>query len=462
MRCRPRGIDAGLLAVVAVFVMAACDGPGNTGKILPDPLLVRSVPWLNGILPALDSNGQAVVPDTAVYPPIASGLPDLGSRPAAPADCAAAAALEFSTGWFDSFEKTNPADPNSVAVAPGWSSYDDLTKYAFHAPGDVTWYPGLVAGRDYEWGLPTDDAIPGPSCDGTPNNYALHLRGGLFRKWGGGISHAFTDPVGLYCTTPPTCPTCNDFCPPAPAAGATVDSAGLPLTAPDGSSYAESHDFFDVSSYDGIAFWARRGPEGFDSSLVILTDKFTSDRLAHQNQKYCRRYRECYPTCLSGAPCSPVPDAADPTKTIYRCIDPADADALSGITVDSERELMYPRCGPSACTSPPTYLDPDFDGKACRPYAFPANDESGYYCWNEGDPPPPDRDERCQDGWQTTVQLTPDWHFYALPWSQFGQVGFGKKAPYMDLKSLDVFAFGALMGWSDAYFDNVTLFRYKP
>jgi hypothetical protein len=131
------------------------------------------------------------------------------------------------------------------------------------------------------------------------------------------------------------------------------------------------------------------------------------------------------------------------------------------VAIDSQLDLMYPRCGASACTSPSTYSDPDFDGKACRPYAFPAADESGEYCWNPGDPPPPSRDDRCQDGWQTSVQLTPDWTFHALPFSQFGQVGFGKKAPYMDLKSIDTIAFGSTMGWADAYFDNVTFYRRK-
>src|SRR5262249_33446838 len=71
--------------------------------------------------------------------------------------------------------------------------------------------------------------------------------------------------------------------------GATVDSAGLPLTLPDGGAYAGSHAFYDVSAYEGIAFWARRGPEGQSRMIVTLTDAFTSDRLARQNQKYCRR-----------------------------------------------------------------------------------------------------------------------------------------------------------------------------
>jgi hypothetical protein len=430
-------------------------GPGNTGRTAPDPSLVRGVPWLNGVLPILEANGDAVLPAMPVYPPIALGLPDPGSQRT---DCAQLAGYEFSKGWFDTFEPLMPADPNETGVAPGWSSYDDLTSFAFHTPGDATWYAGLRGRISWAWGLPAE-RVPGPSCDGVANDWVMHFRGGLFRKWGGGVSHAFPDPVGRYRTTPyDACPPDVDFCPPALPLGVTVDSAGLPIRGASGEEYLQSHDFFDVSSYDGVAFWARRGPEGHDRALVILTDKFNSGRLARENQTFCRRVRECHSTCLSGAPCSPeTPGSPNP---IYRCFDPA-AGPLPPILIDSQKDLMYPRCGPSACTSPTTYVDPDFDGKACRPYSFPAADEHGEYCWNENDPPPPSRDDRCQDGWQTSVQLTPDWTFHAIPFSQFGQAGFGKQAPYMDLKSIDTIAFGSIMGWADAYFDNVTLYRRK-
>jgi hypothetical protein len=459
----------GLATTFLVAVIPACDGPGNSGKWMPDPSIIQQVPWENGVVPDLDATG-AVIPSAAMYPPIASGMPDPGSQRV---DCSMLADYEFAghpggghvaprVEWFDDFEPTS-SDPGEQGAAPGWSGYDDLTKYSFHAPGDFTWYPGLMASIDWEWGLPSE-RTPGPSCDSTPNNWVMHFRGGLFRNWGGGVSHAFTDPLGAYRDTPyDACPPEDDFCPAPLPKGATVDSAGLPTDATSADDYAggykQSHDFFDVSKYDGIAFWARRGPEGHDQSLVILTDKFTSGRLARQNQKYCRRYRQCYPTCLSGTPCTPVLDDPGAKTPTNRCFDPATG-AFPTILIDSERDLMYPRCGP-ICTSSSTYLDPDFDGKACRPYSFPSNDQSGYFCWNEGDPPPPDRDEQCQDGWQTTVQLNQDWTFYAIPFTQFGQGGFGKVAPYMDLHSIDTIAFGATMGWSDAYFDNVTLYRRK-
>jgi hypothetical protein len=463
---RPRSVEvaeAALFVVALPFAvtLAACDGPGNTGRLSPVAGLVEQVPWQNGVLPHLDATGQAIVADLPEYPPIQLGLPDLPTP--WPTDCRGADAFEFSKGWFDSFE-TKSTDPNETGIASGWASYDDLTKFSWHTPGDATWYPGLSAGTGHTflapWGLPAEK-VPGPSCDGTPNQWVLHFRGGLFRKWGAGISHAFTDPLGQYRASPSdACSDPNaDFCPAPIAPDALVDSAGIPTHAANGDEYLQSHDFFDVSKYDGIAFWARRGPEGSASSFVILTDKFTSSRLAFENQKYCRRIRECHTRCLSGAPCSPD-DPASPNP-IYRCFDPKQG-PLPSIPIESQLELMYPRCGPSACTSPNSYQDRDFDGKQCTPFTFPAADESGEYCWNPGqDLPPPSRDDRCQDGWQTSVELTPEWKLYTLPWSQFGQVGFGKKAPYMDLKSLDTIAFGAQMGWADVYFDNVTLYRRK-
>ena len=70
---------------------------------------------------------------------------------------------------------------------------------------------------------------------------------------------------------------------------------------------------------------------------------------------------------------------------IHRCFNPAQG-PLPSLAVDSLLDLMYPRCGASACTSPATYVDPDFDGKACRPFTFPAADESGEYCFNTSAP----------------------------------------------------------------------------
>ena len=418
-----------------------------------DAGLVLAVPWINGVLPALDG-GVPVLPALPIYPPIASGLADPGSSPtASTARCDALNAIETSPQWRATFEPDDPNDPTQVGVGAAWAAFDDGSSDAFHAPGDATWYSGLDGKYGAPWGLPAD-SVGAPSCDGKPNRYSLHYRGGLFRKWGGGVSHVFTDPDG--------CPVGADFCPPPPAAGATVDSAGLPLTAPDGTPYVQSHAFIDVASYDGISFWARRGPEGQSRMLVTITDNFTSDRLARQNQKFCRRLSPiatgsvCHSKCLTGVPC--VPDDPKATTPVYRCMDPRGNSLPDNVSL---ADFMYPRCGKSACSSPDTNPDPDFEGKACRPHTFPAADETGEYCYNEGDPDPPNRDERCLDGWASSVELTLDWQYYTVAFSDLRQGGYGKMAPYFNLHAVDTVAFGFIVGWADVFFDDVTFYRIK-
>ncbi|HEV3192734.1 MAG TPA: hypothetical protein VGY54_19635 [Polyangiaceae bacterium] len=463
----------GPLGHVAMLAIAngawSCGGPGNTGQSAPDPSLVRAVPWLNGVLPAVVA-GQAVVPDMPVYPAVAYGLPDPGSRPP---NCNALAGVELfpfsiaeSKGVFDTFE---PSLGGILGVARAWAGFDDLTKYAFHVPGDETWYPGLTQKVGAPWGLPAEQLDGLPACDGKPNNWALHFRGGLFRNWGGGVSHVFTDPDDA-------CPPNVDFCPPPLPLGSTVTSAGIPC--PSGSEdkdrcgYDESHRTIDASTYDGVAFWARRGPESQDRLLVTITDNFTSDRLARQNQKYCRRVRQCYTQCLNGALCSPAEANPNGPKDnpgfIYRCFDPKAGPLPSNVatgsaTPTSQLDLMYPRCGQSACTFPTSYPDADFEGKACRPYTFPAAEAyiAGEFCFNEGDPPPPNRDERCLDGWVRTVPITTDWQFYTVPFSEFRQGNFGKRAPYFNLKAIDTIALGFIVGWADLFVDNVSFYRRK-
>jgi hypothetical protein len=468
-----------LLAVGSAVAMGACTGPGNTGQSTIDPTLEMEVPWVNGGSPVLDG-GHPVIPTTPVYPPIASGLPDPGSGPV---DCSVLNGVETSPDFYDTFEAssdgTTPA--NTVGVATAWTGYDDLSWGSFHAPGDITWYPPADPNNPpatpcigprcdpgtYVWGLA---AYPmgGPSCDNKPNNWSLHFRGGLFRNWGGGVSSVFTDPRG-------SCKPDSGLCPPTPAPGATLDSAGLPLQPPDAGpdampdqAYTQQHAFLDASAYDGVAFWARTGPEGQTAMIVTITDSFTSDRLARRNQKFCRRLRQCYTQCLNGSPCSPnmEPGADGGITSVYRCFDSAQGIAqgtlgmnVNGNDIPALTDLLYKRCGPSACTSPNTYLDPDFDGKQCRPYTFPAADYSAEYCWNPDDPPPPDRDEQCLDGWAAAVDLTLDWQYFTIPWSKMHQGGFGKQAPYFNTKAIDVIAFGFIDGWADVYVDNVSFYR---
>jgi hypothetical protein len=401
---------------------------------------------------------------------------DPGSRPA---DCSVLNGIETSDkGYYDTFEAAPNLGAAGVGVAMAWTGFDDLTRGSFHVPGDVTFYTGYQQGQNidcfnprcdqgsYVWGLAAD-RVGGPSCNGVPNNFSLHYRGGLFSNWGGGVSSVFTDPVRPM--GEPLCDSDAGVCPPPLPDGAVIDTAGLPTHAQDGGGYEQSHAFMDASAWDGIGFWARTGPEGNPQLILTITDNFTSDRLARQNNKYCTRLRKCYTHCLNYAPCTLQPDTNSnpPSNGIYRCYDPDSGpfpfqNAGGAVAnVPALVDLLYPRCGPSACTSPNTYKDWDFDGKECRPYTFPAADYSQEYCFNPGDPNPPDRDSQCLDGWARAVTLTTDWKYYTVPFSDLRQGGFGKVAPYFNTKAIDTIAFTIIVGWADFYVDNVSFYRNK-
>ena len=342
----------------------------------------------------------AVNPSFPPRPCIRPSRPGMRDPGSGPVDCTALNGIETSPGFYDTFEPPTDdggAVEGGVGVAIAWTGYDDLSWGSFHVPGDITWYaasppppigcvePRCDPGSPGLWGLA---AYPmgGPSCNGEPNNWSLHFRGGLFRNWGGGASSVFTDPRG-------SCEPDADICPPPWPPGATVDSAGIPADLPDGGSYAQSHAFVDASAL------RRSGLLGADRPRRRDRDDRDDHGQLHERSTGAP---ESDVLSASKAVLHAVPERRtlhahagsqdDGTLgTIYRCFDPASGpfpgstgSSVSGTDVPALTELLYPRCGQSACSSPTTYIDLDFDGKACRPYTFPAADYSAEYCWNVG------------------------------------------------------------------------------
>ena len=434
--------------VFSALILTAfgCSDGGNTGKRAVPEGVLESIPWVSGEQPRLDESGSVELPPEPAYPAIATGQIDPGSRAV---DCSVTEPYEFAEAWIERFEPPAASSPDTIGAAPAWASYGDDTKGSFYAPGFLSWYPGLAGRYVALWGLPADSITDGPECDGQDNSWALHYRGGPFNRFGGGVNH----PLALL----NRCPEGADFCTPIPEPNDEVDSVGLPTRPAEDRDYAQPHTYWDLSNYDGIAFWARRGPEGVSHMQVTLMDKFTSDDLARENQKFCKRLRPCRTECQNGAPCSPVYPGVSGTE--HRCFDPDDGE-IPVVADDGLLDELYPRCGESACTSPSNFVDHDFDGGQCRPYTFD-NHESGEFCFSPDGDPPPDRDERCGDGHSRIVWLNPDWTFYAIPFSELRQLNFGKPAPYLDLKSAAWLTFAFPMGWVDAYIDNVTFYRNK-
>lgn len=446
------------LALLTAFaLLGGCSGEGNTGQ--PERnfswvdasgatlKLWEQVPWANHGLPQLDAMENVLMARTPLFPPVSSGMVDPGSQPV---DCSALDEIELSPYYVDTFEPFGGA----VGVAPGWSGYDDGSDASFRVPGDASWYPGLDGIRGSAvFGLASDTLVgERPLCDGAPNDWALHFRGGRFNWYGGGMAHPFA--AGRFkagSMTIEPCPAGSDLCPTA-----TPEEVFGPARS--GNAYLNDHNFWDASQYDGIVFWARRGPEGATGLLVGLQDKYNSDDLARENERFCKRFKPCVPSCTLGRSCIAAEDGFN------RCL-PDDFPAgwnLGKIQNESLRELLFPRClgatKDDTCVPPDFYPDLDFNDTECKWHSFTGREE-GYWC--SGDAPPAAAPERCGDNYVAPISLSTDWQLFKLPFDSFRQVGFGKRSPKLDLKTLYSIAFQFTVGYTDVYVDNLSLYRNK-
>jgi hypothetical protein len=74
---------------------------------------------------------------------------------------------------------------------------------------------------------------------------------------------------------------------------------------------------------------------------------------------------------------------------------------------------------------------------------------------------PAGMNDRCGDGWVAPITLSTDWQIYVIPFTEFRQIGFGKPAPFLDLKSIYEVAFLLPVGWADVWIDNITFYRRR-
>ena len=481
-------------AAFALALVAACGGTGNTGQSPPSDYTVHQIPWTNGAVPQGDAQGTLFTSSLPTYLPIGQDLPDLGSLPV---DCNLATAPYEFAPWVATMEPEQYAEEAGgdasqyTGIAIRWAGADDMTRGSWRSPGFTTWYPGLALLLNASvWGTPAQSVDdPGeahlrapfpkaglPSCLG---KNVIHMRGSNFRYYGGNVAHIL---AGDNYASTNHCPEGSSLCAPVTPPGALTDSAGFP-TAPtkndDGSGTYKLpalHTYWDVSAYEGVSFWARRGPDSFGTLLVTMNEKHTSDDQNRQNETFCRRMFACHSQCQNYQPCQESTILGDlkvdGSGAPMRCYDFKKADRegrtvpgasnAGGTTMGSGDDLLdalYPRCGPK-CTFRTTYPDIDLEGKDCRPYTFTSG-ESAEYCYNESDPPPPSREERCGDGFTSMVQVSGDWKLYTIPFSGMRQGGYGKHAPYFDLKSVYSITLGWGSGNVDFYIDNVSFYRTK-
>jgi hypothetical protein len=328
-------------------------------------------------------------------------------------------------------------------------------------------------------------------CKGDNNDdnpqYVGHVRGGPFLYYGGGTG------ISLNTYEVPE----NDE---------------LPLSAEFGR-WAR-----DVRQWEGVSFWARRGVQG-QSIRVAVGDKYTDDDLAYVDyydraldlpedvdhprarKPYCRRKLEC--DCPLGKPCTYF----EGTNAGYYCYDPkVDLEPFALKPTDcskippgtqfrkgsqSAARVEHERCGPTQCnhfypayenkdefTPAPDYcppktscepdrptdisvggFDPEFYGRECTSYTL-SNGTTSDYCFDpKRDPPPPENDEWCSDIRYAPVNLTTEWQFYTVPFSEMLQYGYAKESFDLDLQSVATVKFTWDRGYIDLWFDDVSLYR---
>ena len=328
-------------------------------------------------------------------------------------------------------------------------------------------------------------------------NHVLHASGGPFTGWGGGIgiglAHFILDANrcpgagvcpfegGFTTNTPCLCPN-----PGTGVEGQVVSSLAL-----------------DVSQWDGISFWARRGPNGQPLMRVLVGDKFTDDDISYKmylNDKtvprFCERKAEC--TCLfQDATCdwysfsdpqysgefgtAPTPDVYLPASLQsggFYCGPPgshpgsasASFGGSAGNTSGANNYCDRTLCDRPYAAYPNDPGDPQFNGRACTPYTY-RNGTIADVCYNPSpwvdstgamqpaDPLPPEADEQCGDHFTFPVNLSTEWQFYAIPFTEMQQQGWAKQAPYFDLTSASVVRFTWDVGYIDYYIDNVRFYR---
>jgi hypothetical protein len=215
-----------------------------------------------------DRNTEAAnlgYPSPTACPTVRDGLPDPGSRQV---DCAAEeAGLEFMqiyvSGWpegtkariYDFENRLTPARP-----APNFFMYTDYST-RFYVPG--AYEPETVTMPDgSKLGVVSSEDDPQADRCGSGHNSAFHLQGGPFTNWGGGMGVSlmkiFTDNcAGKALNERP------EYCP----------SPGVEFAT----------ETIDVSRWEGISLWARRGPEGQADLRVMLGDKYTDDDLSYMH-----------------------------------------------------------------------------------------------------------------------------------------------------------------------------------
>jgi hypothetical protein len=284
-----------------------------------------------------------------------------------------------------------------------------------------------------------------------PPTQVMRIHGGPFRGWGGGVGIGFAH---LH-DSPAACP-----------------DPGCPQATPD---FPQAVATIDVSRWQGISFWARRGPNSQAAVRLGLGDRYTDDDVSYLmyradplKPRACERNREC--GCVDqGKSCSYFEGAGAGDTRVpagYYCWNPGTDNPPAPARGEFGDMFSYATCSTTKCDEPyaahpEDQSDPAFQGRGCRPYSF-GNGTAAMYCFDPGaDPNPFDGNQTCGDSWVSPVTLTTDWRLYLVPFTRMAQQGFGKKFPKLDLTAATMLRLMWDVGWVDYWVDDVGFYRLR-
>jgi hypothetical protein len=316
---------------------------------------------------------------------------------------------------------------------------------------------GRVSSFDRGW-EPSTVADPFPRCADGSAPRALHIQGGPFYGWGGGVGTSAKDWSGF--------PAPSDL--PGYLSAAAIDASG----------------------YEGVALWARRGPDSQGGVRVLVGDIDTDDDISYLTyvedpaiKRNCERVREC--ACTNHKTCqrwdtAPL-DMTTPNLKAWSeavnaenldrqyqmwscasagsyCEDPS-ADTVPGYFTTGGMTTRCNTCAQTRCDERyeaypdqsvgDAKADAQFYRKPCTPYTFRSGISSAF-CFDPGkDPPPAEQDEQCGDHWTSPIYLTDQWRLYLVPFSEMLQQGWAKRFAKMDTRHVTL----VRLTWDGGYID---------
>ena len=433
----------------------------------------------SGARPDLNADGavaRGICDDTSICTPDQHGVcqhtctPDPGPRLV---NCAKAEQN------FEFYDETVPNghpiwtfDENTTVAEPlarGMYSYTDNSTTI----KSFTIFNSDVGRRVPKTWEPRTATLPRCSDTGKRNdkNQAIHIQGGPFLSWGGGVG------IGM-----------KNF--PNVQGTVAVDKA-----------------MQDFSEWEGVSFWARRGPDSQVGFRVLVGDKYTDDDISYlmytadpTAPRFCERVREC--ACLNHKTCAPVdleradgglggatnmdiPEGCRPSpahlgteQTMMFCGQPevisGAGDQSSGGSqcntcegssvgpgIETRCNEKWPAFPDDAAPGGPPGTDAQFYGKPCSPYTM-RNGIFSYWCFDPATEHPAETTEQCGDHWTNVVNLSSDWQFYTVPFNSLLQQGWAKRSNKLDTTAISVVRFTWDGGWVDFWIDDVRFYRHKP